>query len=158
MGLFAGVGEAVDGLASEVDKAVQEASEGDLAGLADHMAGSVDESIARQFDNKPGGGFADMWVGTSGNPGLAATTDENLSDLFPESMESAGEAAQAEAGRAHASIARQFDGTPGGGFADLDTVLGGMADNPAVSAALLFVAVLAVSYVLGQLFEVHIGN
>lgn len=28
-------------------------------GIADYLAGSVDESVARQFDDKPGGGFAD---------------------------------------------------------------------------------------------------
>lgn len=31
-----------------------------VAGVADHAAGSVDESIGRQFDDSPGGGFADI--------------------------------------------------------------------------------------------------
>ncbi|WP_049907493.1 hypothetical protein [Haloferax elongans] len=31
-----------------------------VTGGLDHLAGSVDESIARQFDDEPGGGFADM--------------------------------------------------------------------------------------------------
>lgn len=32
---------------------------GAVTGALDHAAGSVDESIARQFDDEPGGGFAD---------------------------------------------------------------------------------------------------
>lgn len=31
-------------------------------GVLDHMLGSVDESVARQFDDTPGGGFADETV------------------------------------------------------------------------------------------------
>jgi len=33
---------------------------GAIAGAADHAAGSVDESIGRQFDDTKGGGFADL--------------------------------------------------------------------------------------------------
>ncbi|MWG34154.1 hypothetical protein [Halomarina oriensis] len=31
-----------------------------VAGTGDHLAGDVDESIGRQFDDRPGGGFADL--------------------------------------------------------------------------------------------------
>ena len=42
-----------------------------VAGPADHLAGSTDESVGRQFDDTPGGGFADVtantfWSGASG--------------------------------------------------------------------------------------------
>lgn len=32
----------------------------DVAGVADHAAGSVDESVGRQFDDEEGGGVADL--------------------------------------------------------------------------------------------------
>jgi hypothetical protein len=32
----------------------------DVAGVADHLAGSTDEAVARQFDNTPGGGASDV--------------------------------------------------------------------------------------------------
>jgi len=63
-----------------------------VAGVGDHLAGSTDESIGRQFDNTPGGGFADYNTYAGVGDHLAGSTDE--------------------------SIARQFDDIPGGGFAD----------------------------------------
>jgi len=32
----------------------------DVAGAADHLAGSIDESVGRQFDDEEGGGFVDF--------------------------------------------------------------------------------------------------
>ncbi|WP_121822868.1 hypothetical protein [Halostella salina] len=34
-----------------------------VAGVGDHLAGSVDESIGRQFDDEEGGGFGDFFTG-----------------------------------------------------------------------------------------------
>lgn len=47
-----------------------------LAGRADHIAGSTDESFARQFDDEPGGGFLDWntWTGIADH--AAGSTDE----------------------------------------------------------------------------------
>jgi len=43
-----------------------------VAGVADYAAGSVDESIGRQFDDQPGGGFADLTeTGETNEDGLA---------------------------------------------------------------------------------------
>jgi len=43
-----------------------------IAGAGDWAAGSVDESIGRQFDSQPGGGFADLGeTGESNEDGLA---------------------------------------------------------------------------------------
>ncbi|MDS0280631.1 hypothetical protein [Haloarcula onubensis] len=45
---------------------------GAVTGALDHAAGSVDESIGRQFDDEPGGGFADITeTGESNDDGLA---------------------------------------------------------------------------------------
>ncbi|QCC47442.1 hypothetical protein [Halobellus limi] len=44
-----------------------------VAGAADHAAGSVDESIGRQFDDETGGGFFD--VAPEGSGGAAVDTD-----------------------------------------------------------------------------------
>lgn len=63
-----------------------------IAGTADHLAGSTDEAFARQFDNTPGGGFADYDTVAGVGDHLAGSVDE--------------------------SIGRQFDSVPGGGFAD----------------------------------------
>ncbi|RNJ25477.1 hypothetical protein [Halosegnis longus] len=67
---------------------------GGVAGVADHLAGSTDEAIGRQFDDEEGGGIADGTVDTVAGIGdfLAGPLDE--------------------------SVGRQFDDTPGGGFAD----------------------------------------
>ncbi|WP_410765794.1 hypothetical protein [Haloferax sp. DFSO60] len=40
---------------------------GSIAGGLDHLAGSVDESIGRQFDDEVGGGFADVGRTGEGN-------------------------------------------------------------------------------------------
>ncbi|RDZ65879.1 hypothetical protein C5B90_05885 [Haloferax sp. Atlit-12N] len=48
---------------------------GSVAGGLDHLAGSVDESIGRQFDDEPGGGFAD--VGRTGETNDSETDTYN---------------------------------------------------------------------------------
>lgn len=63
-----------------------------VAGVGDHMAGSIDESVGRQFDNEQGGGIFDTDTYTGWADHAAGSVDE--------------------------SIGRQFDDTEGGGFAD----------------------------------------
>ncbi|WP_436929078.1 hypothetical protein [Halosimplex halobium] len=69
-----------------------------IASTADHLAGSTDEAIGRQFDDTPGGGVADGVVSTY--------------DGFASGVERASK--------------RQFDDEPGGGALDLDTYVPGM--------------------------------
>ena len=71
------------GLANAAGDAYQTA-----AGVADHAAGSVDESVARATDDEPGGGLVDGAAGTLDH--LSGSVDE--------------------------AIGRQFDDTPGGGL------------------------------------------
>lgn len=75
-------------------------------GFFDHVAGSIDEAHARQFDDEQGGGIADYdtWAGVADH--AAGSTDE--------------------------ATARQFDGEQGGGVADYDT-WAGVADHAAGS-------------------------
>lgn len=54
--------------------------------VADHMAGSTDESVARQFDADPGGGFADEDTWES-----AAEDAQNVAD---DAADFAGDAAE----------------------------------------------------------------
>lgn len=156
------VGDVAGDLQDESDRLYQEAGEGDVDGLLDHSAGSVDESISRQFDDEPGGGVVDVWAGTSGTPLNAATviagTDENVGQLFPENISNNFEDLQSDAGKATASISRQFDGVPGGGFVDPDTVIGGAFDNPQVTAIVAIIGVFAGAYLLGQLFDIQVGG
>ena len=44
----------------QFDNVTEEVRNGDPAGAADEFAGQIDESIGRQFDGQPGGGFADI--------------------------------------------------------------------------------------------------
>lgn len=62
------VGGLLDGIDNAVDEATTAAGEGDLAGVLNAAAGSVDESVGRQFDDTPGGGFADEAADVAGDP------------------------------------------------------------------------------------------
>lgn len=63
------------GLWDDVTSAGEDAY-GTVAGTADHLAGSTDEAVARQFDDEEGGGFADYdtWAGLADH--AAGSTDE----------------------------------------------------------------------------------
>lgn len=69
-----------------------------IAGTADHLAGSTDEAFARTFDDTPGGGLIDGYIQTAGGTALSAPLADAVDDE---------------------SVARQFDDEPGGGAADV---------------------------------------
>lgn len=72
-----------------------------VTGIADHAAGSVDESVGRQFDDQEGGGFADE----------AASTGAGFLDW------AAGDVDEF-VGRQTSGVRRQFDSEQGGGVVD----------------------------------------
>jgi hypothetical protein len=50
-----------------------------VTGALDHAAGSVDESIGRQFDDEPGGGFADIGPVVTEDTGVFSPSCSELS-------------------------------------------------------------------------------
>lgn len=90
---------------SAVEDAASDAYDA-AAGYHDWMAGDVDESVARQFDDEAGGGFADIALGVEEEG--AATLGESVvagGDHFSGSTDEAWD--------------RQFDDTSGGGTFDM---------------------------------------
>lgn len=53
-----------------------------VAGVGDYAAGSLDESIGRQFDDEPGGGFGDYAVGGTADA-VFEDPDEGMAFWFP---------------------------------------------------------------------------
>ena len=140
-----------------------------ITGTLDHLAGSTDEAIGRQFDDEPGGGFADPDTWTSAGDDLAGNVDE--------------------------AIGRQFDDEKGGGFIDeafgagdegMATFSESLANWPILvdmfgrtatgrdpseadmdfgldfdifeNKLVLFVGIIVAAYALGQLFDVDLGG
>jgi uncharacterized protein YjbJ (UPF0337 family) len=79
-----------------------------ITGAADNAAGSVDESIGRQFDDTPGGGLID------GYQSYAGEVYDPVTD---------------------GAVTRQFDDTPGGGLVDGAQQTAGDAADAAADAA-----------------------
>ncbi|WP_435358443.1 hypothetical protein [Haloarchaeobius sp. DFWS5] len=117
------------------------------AGLADDLAGSTDEAVARTFDDEAGGGIIDGTTETIGAgydtvagtaDHLAGSTDEAFARQFDDEAgggildyDTYAGWADHMAGSTDEAWARQFDSTPGGGFADL----AGDAANDGVDVA-----------------------
>lgn len=87
-----------------------------VAGVADNAAGSIDESIGRQFDDTEGGGLIDGFQSFN-----RAGTSQSTRDLAEATKGDVGPNNQFD----NTAIDNQFDDTPGGGVADTatDTVL-----------------------------------
>lgn len=94
----------------------------DIAGAADHLAGSTDEAFARQFDDEEGGGIIEgisPEQATDINPFDESIVDEVFGGTT--SAERDGDPHAGQTGLVEDtldSIPRQFDDTAGGGFAD----------------------------------------
>jgi len=94
----------------------------DVAGVADHLAGSTDEAVARSFDDEEGGG---LWDGATGVLDHAAgSTDEAVARSFDDEeggglWDGFAGVLDHAAGSTDEAVARQFDNEEGGGFADV---------------------------------------
>lgn len=86
-----------------------------VAGVADHAAGSVDESIGRQFDDQPGGGFAD--VTNSGDRAAVDTDGDGTADEYHNRY------LQGDLARSAYDTIMQYDGTLNGS-SDSNDVIG----------------------------------
>lgn len=106
-----------------------------VTGALDHAAGSFDESIGRQFDDTPGGGFADADTWTEWEPtgwagyavrGVAETMARPLvedEDALDQAMEGGLISVDPEnttglPAELIATTGETFDSDPGGGWTD----------------------------------------
>lgn len=98
------------------------------------MAGGLVDSVTRQFDDEPGGGFADE-VGSLLDPGDRASegTEEFVGTAFESTSPFLWFTNTDE------SVGRQFDETEGGGFADDAADAAGDAADAATPAWLSWV-------------------
>ncbi|MFD1588722.1 hypothetical protein ACFR9U_17220 [Halorientalis brevis] len=99
----------------------------------DNFAEGLSRSAQRQFDDTPGGGFADLDTYLPGqSPGEQADvsdhTDDGILTAPPE------ETSQGPVYQVVGSIPRQFDDRPDGGFADEAIDLGGDVATDAAKA------------------------
>lgn len=162
----------------------QNLGHGPVEATGDHVAGSVDESYARQFDDTRGGGFADE-AGAFLDPSRRASeqTEQDVGTYVEYTTGSGANVANPASlynlfdrnpyGNVDESVGRQFDTTPGGGTVDEAGRVAGEAAEGARDVAfnvgpdwldeaalgvggLLGLAVLA--YAFGQLFDVNLGG
>lgn len=101
-----------------------------IADTLDNAAGSVDESVSRQFDDEAGGGFGDE------------TIDFSL-DTIMDDRPNNEDTVDLPGGSASEETANAFNSLVNYGLS-----------NPAVG---LFMALVA-AYMLGQLFDVQLGG
>jgi len=131
-----------------------------VAGAADHAAGSVDESVARQFDDEDGGGFGDFFTADERSDFVfrEGTTERTIYDTLFDYEGTWGDSTDTED---LWGPSWSFDG--GFDWRNENTDDPTDPDNLPISyrkIALLVggsVAVLAASYLLGQLFTVGVG-
>ena len=94
-----------------------------VAGVGDHAAGSVDESIGRQFDSRPGGGLVDL--APDGERAVADTDGDGSPDEFNNRF------LQGSAVRTAYDVVFSYDGTLNGREDTADVfgpTVGGVAD------------------------------
>jgi len=135
-----------------------------IAGAGGYLAGSVDESIARQFDDEPGGGFAD----------LGRTGESNDGGIFDSDGETYNRYLRGDAVRTAYDTLVDYSGTlngeedtadllgpTAGGTADAAVdVEGEETDGEERKAKLWFygIAILVVLYLLDPLLELLDGG
>jgi hypothetical protein len=143
-----------------------------VAGAADHLAGSTDEAFARSFDNQQGGGMYDGLAETTDH--LAGTTDEAFARSF-DNQQGGGLWDGFKDGLGDLAMERpaSHEGTdswdlPGPNFDETVGIEGyrpGGAnpnaepqDRPGWTRYVQAALVLAVVWVVGQLFTVNLGD
>jgi len=140
-----------------------------VAGAGDYAAGSVDESIGRQFDDKKGGGVvdADTWIDNEGDPfGAVSSTFSFGGDVMgiPEEKQSKEGIISQDPSTYNSWIysgvsrtGQQFDNTPGGGWPDKfvpgDPDIPGLGGNTFGKLTML-VLVMAGLYLLRPVLEI----
>lgn len=147
---FAGIMDSATGNVDEsVGRAVDSATEGDLAGVGDAAAGSLDEAVGQATEGILTGDWAAVGDAAAGNvdeaigrtgselndgDALGALSDAlgGFDNAVGQNVEGGLQIWDAAAGSTDESVARQFDDEEGGGFAD---ILGEDYVDPAADAA-----------------------